>query len=54
VVEISPGLMSPKEKDGLTTTNHAVMEKTFAVNAFGPLLLTQALLPNILKAFSEN
>lgn len=44
--------MAPKEKDSLTTTNHAVLEKTFAVNAFGPLLLTQALLPNILKAFS--
>jgi NAD(P)-dependent dehydrogenase (short-subunit alcohol dehydrogenase family) len=44
--------MAPKEQDSLTTTNHAVLEKTFAVNTYGPLLLTQALLPNILKASS--
>ena len=50
--EISPGVMAPKEKGSLATTNHAVLEKTFAVNAFGRLLLTQALLPHILKVFS--
>jgi NAD(P)-dependent dehydrogenase (short-subunit alcohol dehydrogenase family) len=46
------GIMSPPENDGLQTVNMAVLEKTFAVNTFGPLLLTQALLPNLLK--SEN
>jgi NAD(P)-dependent dehydrogenase (short-subunit alcohol dehydrogenase family) len=49
---ILPGVMAPKEQDGLTTTTHSVLEKTFAVNTYGPLLLTQALLPNILKASS--
>ena len=49
---ISIGVMSPEEQDSLTTTNHSVLEKTFAVNTYGPLLLTQALLPNILKASS--
>lgn len=49
---ISPGVMAPKEQDSLTTTHPSVLEKTFAVNAYGPLLLTQALLPNILKASS--
>lgn len=44
--------MAPKEQDSLTTTNHSVLEKTFAVNTYGPLLLTQALLPNLLKASS--
>lgn len=36
--------------DGLTTTNLDILERTFAVNTFGPLLLTQALLPNVLKS----
>jgi short-subunit dehydrogenase len=49
---ISPDVMVSKEYDSLTTTNHSVLEKTFAVNTYGPLLLTQALLPNILKASS--
>ncbi|OJD31780.1 short-chain dehydrogenase [Diplodia corticola] len=36
--------------DSLTTINAGVLSKTFAVNTFGPLLLTQAFLPNILKS----
>ena len=44
--------MAPKEQDSLETTNHSVLEKTFAVNTYGPLLLTQALLPNLLKSTS--
>lgn len=38
--------------DGLETTSLDVLEKTFAVNTFGPLLLTQALLPNLLASSS--
>jgi NAD(P)-dependent dehydrogenase (short-subunit alcohol dehydrogenase family) len=52
VVDVPSGVMAPKEKDSLTTTSHSVLDKTFAVNTYGPLLLTQALLPNILKASS--
>ena len=36
--------------DSRDTVNLKVMEKTFAVNTYGPLLLTQALLPNVLAA----
>ncbi|KAB2570702.1 C-factor, partial [Lasiodiplodia theobromae] len=38
--------------DSLTTLNASSLSKTFAVNTFGPLLLTQAFLPNILKSSS--
>ncbi|KAK7704755.1 hypothetical protein SLS57_010379 [Botryosphaeria dothidea] len=38
--------------DSLTTVNQEILSKIFAVNTFGPLLLTQALLPNILKSSS--
>ncbi|KAF4313381.1 Short-chain dehydrogenase/reductase SDR [Botryosphaeria dothidea] len=38
--------------DSLTTVNQDILSKIFAVNTFGPLLLTQALLPNILKSSS--
>jgi len=44
------GIMFPKDQDSLQSTSLSVLEKTFAVNTFGPLLLTQALLPNLLKA----
>jgi NAD(P)-dependent dehydrogenase (short-subunit alcohol dehydrogenase family) len=44
---ISIGVMEPHETDTLETVNLAKFQKTFAVNTFGPLLLTQALLPNI-------
>jgi len=46
------GIMAGPDKDGLETTSLSVLEKTFAVNTFGPLLLTQALLPNLLKSSS--
>lgn len=44
------GIASASEKDSLETTNLTILEKTFAVNTFGPLLLTQALLPNMLNS----
>jgi len=42
--------MVPHEKDTLETVDIAKLQMTFAVNTFGPLLLTQALLPNILAS----
>lgn len=42
--------MYPHESDTLSTVNFKNFEKTFAVNTFGPLILTQSLLPNILHA----
>lgn len=42
--------MYPHESDTLDNVTLTNFQKTFAVNTFGPLLLTQALLPNILKA----
>jgi NAD(P)-dependent dehydrogenase (short-subunit alcohol dehydrogenase family) len=44
------GVMEPPESDTLETVDLAKFQKTFAVNTFGPLLLTQSLLPNILAA----
>lgn len=44
------GVMVPAEQDSLETTNKDVLTKTFEANTFGPLLLTQALLPNILAS----
>jgi NAD(P)-dependent dehydrogenase (short-subunit alcohol dehydrogenase family) len=46
------GIMYETGKDALETVDMSVLEKTFAVNTFGPLLLTQALLPNLLKSKS--
>lgn len=40
--------MAPHESDTLRTVDITNFQKTFAVNTFGPLLLTQALLPNVL------
>lgn len=40
------------ENDSLETVDLDVLQKTFSVNTYGPLLLTQALLPALLK--SEN
>ncbi|KAI9871495.1 MAG: hypothetical protein M1830_002855 [Pleopsidium flavum] len=44
------GIMAAKEKDTLTTTNLEILSKTFTTNTYGPLLLTQALLPNLLRS----
>jgi NAD(P)-dependent dehydrogenase (short-subunit alcohol dehydrogenase family) len=41
------GVMYPQDSDTLEKVNLTKLQKTFAVNAFGPLLLTQALLPSI-------
>ena len=40
------------KEDSLDQVNYEVLQKTFAVNTYGPLLLTQALLPNLLAAES--
>ena len=37
--------MAPHNQDSLQTVSLPVLSKTFSVNAFGPLLLTQFLLP---------
>ncbi|KAF2107320.1 hypothetical protein BDV96DRAFT_589565 [Lophiotrema nucula] len=44
------GVMAPPHQDTLGQVDFETLEKTFRVNTFGPLLLTQALLPNITKA----
>ena len=44
--------MSPPSEDTLTTVSLSALQNTFSVNTFGPILLTQALLPNILKSLS--
>nr|POF11589.1 c-factor [Quercus suber] len=44
------GVMAPPEQDSLATTNKGILTSTFETNTFGPLLLTQALLPNLLKS----
>ncbi|EON64698.1 hypothetical protein W97_03931 [Coniosporium apollinis CBS 100218] len=44
------GMMAGHEADSLEKVDQATLEKVFAVNTFGPLLLTQALLPSLLKA----
>jgi NAD(P)-dependent dehydrogenase (short-subunit alcohol dehydrogenase family) len=42
--------MPVPQKDALETVTLQTLETTFAVNAYGPLLLTQALLPYLLLA----
>ncbi|KAI0121537.1 NAD(P)-binding protein [Hypoxylon sp. NC0597] len=44
------GVMAPPEEDTLSTVSLDTLTKTFGVNTFGPLLFTQALLPNLLKS----
>jgi len=44
------GIAFPKEKDALDTTSLEIFEKVFAVNTYGPMFVTQALLPNLLKS----
>lgn len=40
----------PRDKDSLDGTTLDTFEKIFAVNTYGPMFVTQALLPNLLKA----
>lgn len=42
--------MPDKTYDTLDDISLPTLEKTFAINAYGPLLLTQALMPNVLAA----
>lgn len=42
--------MYPNESDTLDKVTLTNFQNTFAINTFGPFLLTQALLPNVLKA----
>ena len=42
--------MPPPPTDALKTVNLQTLNSTFAINTFGPLLLTQALLDNVLAA----
>ncbi|KAF2725835.1 NAD(P)-binding protein [Polychaeton citri CBS 116435] len=44
------GVMAPAPLDALDEITPEILAQTFQVNAFGPLLLTQALLPNLLAA----
>ncbi|KAF2171331.1 hypothetical protein M409DRAFT_50788 [Zasmidium cellare ATCC 36951] len=48
------GIMpDPKKEDSLDTVNLSTIQKSFAINAYGPFLLTQTLLPNVLTAGSN-
>lgn len=42
--------MAPPEDDALATTTYSILLKTFSTNTFGPLLLTQALLPSLIMS----
>ena len=44
------GTMSPHDQDALETVSKETLTRIFETNTFGPLLLTQALLPCVLKA----
>ena len=44
------GTMAALSEDSLESVSLEVLERTFRVNTFGPLLLTQAILPNILAS----
>ncbi|OTB05392.1 hypothetical protein M426DRAFT_10715 [Hypoxylon sp. CI-4A] len=44
------GVLPAFADDALETVTHETLTKTFNVNTFGPLLLTQALLPNLLRS----
>ena len=47
------GVATPPEHDNLETTTLSTFEKTFAVNTYGPMFVTQALLPNILGSHDK-
>ncbi|EMC99363.1 hypothetical protein BAUCODRAFT_31681 [Baudoinia panamericana UAMH 10762] len=47
------GVEAPVQQDTLETVNMAVLRQTFEVNTFGPLLLTQAVLPNIFASQAQ-
>ena len=42
--------MPPKENDTIDKVTMSMIQSTFAINTYGPVMLTQALLPNILAA----
>ena len=44
------GVTASPDADSLKTTTLDILQSTFAVNTFGPLLLTQSLLPNVLNS----
>ncbi|MCJ1284080.1 hypothetical protein MMC26_003411 [Xylographa opegraphella] len=46
------GIMPPQSEDSLEAITSSILLRTFSTNAFGPLLLTQALLPNLLASQS--
>ncbi|KAI4244095.1 MAG: hypothetical protein L6R40_003079 [Gallowayella cf. fulva] len=46
------GIMAPKPSDTLESVSSQTLLQTFQTNTFGPLLLTQSLLPRILEAQS--
>ncbi|KAF1962853.1 NAD(P)-binding protein [Byssothecium circinans] len=48
------GILPPVQQDKLPNVSLDLLQKTFAVNTFGPLLLTQALLPNIRSAITKS
>ena len=43
-------VMAPSDSDKLGSVSLETLEETFSINTYGPLLLTQALLPNILSS----
>jgi NAD(P)-dependent dehydrogenase (short-subunit alcohol dehydrogenase family) len=44
------GIMAPNAQDGLGSVSESALSRSFVVNTYGPLLLTQALLPNLLQS----
>lgn len=49
---MTSGVAYPAKQDSLESTTLEIFEKVFAVNTYGPMFLTQALLPNLLKSSS--
>ena len=46
--------MLPPNTDTLETVTLETLQKSFSINTYGPLLLTQALLPNILASVGSD